>query len=206
MFNRFKRKVVLRYLSKPRQVNPHNAKGKIVFYFMKSLNLKFSPNYLARQVGDEFIDIKNANNIKLAYDISEQAHKEQLDKGGNSYFEHPLYVFTLVNSIDEKIVALLHDVVEDTTITLLYLKQQGFSDDIIFAIDCLTKRKHESYDDYLKRVCSSDIAIVVKIADMTHNSDITRIPNPTQKDFDRVKKYKEKIEWLKEVTDNSDQK
>lgn len=146
------------------------------------------------------------NMYNLACSIAEQAHKGQFDKGGHPYIEHPLYVSTLVNSADEKIVALLHDVVEDSFVTLLYLEKQLFSDDIIYAIDCLTKRKGEKYDDYLKRVCQSKLAVTVKIADMTHNSDISRIPNPTQKDFDRVKKYKEKIEWLKEVKDNTNKK
>lgn len=139
------------------------------------------------------------NMYNLACSIAEQVHKGQVDKGGNPYIEHPLYISELVNSTDEKIVALLHDVVEDSFVTLLYLEKQLFSDDIIFAIDCLTKRKHESYDDYLKRVCDSDIAVAVKIADMTHNSDITKIPNPTQKDFDRVEKYKKSIGYLKTI-------
>jgi len=135
--------------------------------------------------------------IRLAYSIAKTAHAGQKDKGGQDYFSHPLYVSSLVNTENEKIVALLHDVVEDTNITLDYLRDQGFSDDIIKAVDAITKRNSESYKDYLNRLCKNKLAVKVKIADMTHNSDIKRIPNPQQEDFDRVQKYKEKIEYLK---------
>lgn len=127
---------------------------------------------------------------QLAYDISKQAHKGQKDRGGNDYFNHPLYVSNNVNTEAEKIVALLHDVIEDTNITLEYLEQQGFSEDILFAIDCITKRNDELYDDYLKRVSNSMLATAVKLVDMEHNSDINRIPNPKQRDFDMIEKYK----------------
>lgn len=137
--------------------------------------------------------------IDLAYSIAEKAHAGQKDKGGQDYFNHPLYVASLVATKNEKIVALLHDVVEDTDITIDYLKQQGFSCDIIDAIDAITKQENEPYEEYLKRLIQNKLAFSVKIADMTHNSDITRIPNPKQKDFDRVKKYKDKIEYLKSL-------
>lgn len=130
-------------------------------------------------------------------DIAKQAHWGQKDKGGNDYYEHPLAVMRMVNGGDEAVVALLHDVVEDSNIDLDYLRSEGFSETVIFAVDCITRRKSESYEDYLKRLVQSDVAIAVKIADMKHNSDITRIPNPTKKDCDRVNRYQKKIEFLK---------
>lgn len=136
--------------------------------------------------------------LEKAYRIAKQAHWGQKDKGGKDYIEHPLTVMKLVEYENETIiVALLHDVVEDSNVDLDYLKSEGFSKAVIFAVDCITRRRGESYDGYLKRLVQSDVAVAVKIADMTHNSDITRIPNPTQKDLDRCDKYKTKIEYLK---------
>lgn len=135
--------------------------------------------------------------IEKALSIATAAHEGQVDKGGKPYIEHPIYVASLVNSESEKIVALLHDVIEDTDITLKDLYHQGFSKHILIAVDAITKRSNEGYTEYLERLCQNSIAISVKIADMTHNSDISRISNPTVKDYDRVKKYQEKIEFLK---------
>lgn len=133
----------------------------------------------------------------LALNIATKAHKNQVDIGGAPYINHPLKVAENVDELDEKIVAFLHDVVEDTDMTLEQLKEAGFSSEILDAVDAMTKRDNEEYDQYLDRLTKSKIAIKVKIADMTHNSDISRIPNPTDKDLDRVSKYKEKIEKLK---------
>ena len=137
--------------------------------------------------------------LEIAYQLAKKAHAVQKDKGGEDYFNHPLYVSSLVNTEDEKIVALLHDVVEDTDITLNDLKQQGFSTQIIDAVDAITKRDREEYEKYINRLIKNKIAVKVKIADMTHNSDIARIKNPTTNDFERVQKYKEKIEYLKSL-------
>ena len=105
-------------------------------------------------------------------------------------------VASMVNEDNEKIVAYLHDVVEDTNITLADLKEVGFDNDVIEAIDAITKRDGENYDDYIYRVSHNKIAKQVKIADMTHNSDITRFDNPSQKDIERCEKYKKKLKSL----------
>jgi len=135
--------------------------------------------------------------ISKALHIAKTAHRGQLDKGGNPYILHPIAVSQLVDSEEEKIVALLHDVVEDTDLTLEHLKLEGFSDNIIAAVSALTKHPGVAYDDYISTLKENSIAVRVKIADITHNSDISRIPNPTDKDLERIKRYKITLAKLK---------
>lgn len=116
------------------------------------------------------------------------AHDGQYDKGGNPYILHPITVAMSVDGDDAKILALLHDVVEDTDVTNDDIRQE-FGDHIADALDHLTHRKDEDYDCYIDRVMECPIAITVKLADIKNNMDLSRIPNPTIKDFNRVKKY-----------------
>lgn len=132
-----------------------------------------------------------------AYKIAYQAHKGQKDKGGNDYILHPCAVANMLESDIDKAVAYLHDVVEDTEITIDDLKELDFPDIIINAVDAITKRKNETYDAYIERVAKNNIAKKVKLADIKHNLDITRIENPTMKDYKRINNYKNKIEKLK---------
>ncbi|MCH1940021.1 HD domain-containing protein [Holdemania massiliensis] len=134
--------------------------------------------------------------LELALKVATEAHKGQKDKGGRDYINHPLTVASMCESDEEKIVALLHDVIEDTDVTLEDLKKYGFSSKILEAIDCITKQPGVSYDEYLRKIKNNELARKVKIADMTHNSDISRILDPTSKDYARVEKYKEKIQYL----------
>lgn len=136
-----------------------------------------------------------------AMDIAKQAHWGQKDKGGNPYIEHPMAVMRMVGGGDDAVVALLHDVVEDSNVDVAFLRAEGFSESVLFAVECITRNKGESYDDYLQRLILSDVAIRVKIADMKHNSDLNRIKNPTQKDINRAKKYEEKIAYLESLKD-----
>lgn len=131
-----------------------------------------------------------------AYALAKKAHLGQKDKGGNDYIEHPKAVASMMDTDIEKAVAYLHDVVEDTKISFDDLKEYGFPNQIIEAVKALTKQKNESYDVYIDRVINNPIAKKVKLADMKHNSDITRIKNPSQKDYDRCQKYLDKIQYL----------
>lgn len=131
-----------------------------------------------------------------AYALAKKAHLGQKDKGGNDYIEHPKAVASMMDTDIEKAVAYLHDVVEDTKISFDDLKEYGFPNQIIEAVKALTKQKNESYDVYIDRVIKNLIAKKVKLADMKHNSDITRIKNPSQKDYDRCQKYLDKIQYL----------
>lgn len=131
-----------------------------------------------------------------AYALAKKAHLGQKDKGGNDYIEHPKAVASMMDTDIEKAVAYLHDVVEDTKISFDDLKEYGFPNQIIEAVKALTKQKNESYDVYIDRVIKNPIAKKVKLVDMKHNSDITRIKNPSQKDYDRCQKYLDKIQYL----------
>ncbi len=130
---------------------------------------------------------------QAAIELAKIAHEGQVDKGGYPYINHPLRVMDNVETIEEKIVAVLHDAVEDSDLTLEDLKVAGFSDLIIEAIDAITKQKGEKRKDYLNRVMDNPIALKVKIADMTDNADISRIPNPTERDRERTRIYKKTI-------------
>lgn len=127
--------------------------------------------------------------LNKAYEIASMAHKNQKDKGGIEYINHPVAVSMLVGSLEEKIVALLHDVVEDTHVTLEQLKSFGFNDNVIAAIDAISKKDAESIDDYMNRVKNNKLACSVKKADLLHNMDISRLKVVNKKDLERLDKY-----------------
>ena len=127
--------------------------------------------------------------LDKAYEIASMAHKNQKDKGGIEYINHPVAVSMLVGSLEEKIVALLHDVVEDTHVTLAELKSFGFNDNVIAAIDAISRKAGESTDDYMNRVKNNKLACSVKKADLLHNMDISRLKVVKKKDLERLDKY-----------------
>ncbi|MCM0759955.1 HD domain-containing protein [Sporomusa sphaeroides DSM 2875] len=135
--------------------------------------------------------------LNKAFELAKTAHTGQVDKSGKPYILHPITVAGMVDTEEEKIVALLHDVVEDTLVTLEELRHQGFSETIVAAVDVLTKRPGVDYADYIHQVKQNSLALTVKIADMTHNMDLSRIPNPTDKDYARIEKYKRALPELK---------
>jgi (p)ppGpp synthase/HD superfamily hydrolase len=128
-------------------------------------------------------------NLERAIAIAVEAHAEQKDKSGVAYILHPLRVMARVNSDTEKIVAILHDVVEDTDWTFEDLRQEGFSEEVIAALDCVTKREGETYEDFVKRSAVNTTARRVKIADLEDNMDIRRNESLTPKDLERYNKY-----------------
>ena len=134
--------------------------------------------------------------LAKAIDISYYAHKGQFDKAGNPYVSHPIYVAGKMKTNDEIIVALLHDVIEDTDLTLDYLIEEGYPDNIIKAIDAITRRPEEDYGHYIKRVKENPLAKCIKIEDLKHNMDLRRIKNPTDSDFQRVERYRLAMEIL----------
>lgn len=129
--------------------------------------------------------------------IAETAHEGQYDKGGTPYILHPLTVAGKVREPEEKIAALLHDVVEDTEVTLEELARE-FPPVIVEAVDRLTKKKGPGYslEAYLEGVRENKIARKVKLADLEHNMDLSRIPNPGQEDYSRQEKYRKCMEFL----------
>jgi putative GTP diphosphokinase len=123
-------------------------------------------------------------------------HWKQKDKAGKRYVWHPIHVMINVKGYNEKIVALLHDIVEDTEVTVPDLKNLKFSKEVIEAVDVITKKKDQEYFSYLKSIRDNSIAKKVKIEDLKHNSDLKRLRSITQKDIDRAIKYKKAIDYL----------
>ena len=136
------------------------------------------------------------DDIKLAHEIAKRAHKGQVDKAGAPYILHPETVASFVTKDDEKIVAYLHDVIEDTPCQLKDLENAGFSSEIIKAVDLLTRKTGQSYKQYLKLVKTNELARVVKLADLKHNSDLSRLTHVTENDIKRLKKYQDAIVFL----------
>lgn len=134
--------------------------------------------------------------IDIALAIAKKAHAGQVDKAGVDYIQHPLYVASQVNTEQEKAVALLHDVIEDSDITAADLFASGLSNEVVTAVQILTKKKGQSYQEYLGKVKSNNLARVVKLADLKHNSDLSRLKSVTNTDYEHVKKYKNAIYYL----------
>ena len=128
--------------------------------------------------------------LQKAIQIATEAHKGQLDKSGKEYIGHPLRVMEMGKTEEEKIVGVLHDVVEDTPWTFEMLEAEGFAPEIIAALRCVTKTsENENYDDFIERVKKNPLAVAVKVNDLTDNMDIRRLPYLSDKDVKRLKKY-----------------
>lgn len=133
------------------------------------------------------------------------SHRAQRDKAGAPYILHPLRVMASLGreaSENERIAAMLHDVVEDCGVELRDLRDIGFDEEVVAAVDALTKRPEEK-DDYMRairRVALNPIARRVKIADLTDNMDPSRLETPTEKDRERMEKYRAAKAWLEAAT------
>lgn len=134
-------------------------------------------------------------NTKKAIIIAYNAHINQKDRSGLPYILHPIYLAEQMDTEEECIVALLHDVVEDTDITLEELEKE-FSKTVIDALKLLTHDKDTDYFEYIEKIKSNPLAVKVKLADLKHNSDETRLENITEKDIARNKKYVKAIKML----------
>jgi len=132
---------------------------------------------------------KVTNNIEKAIEIALKEHTGQKEKAGAPYIFHCLRIMLKGKTKEEQIAGVLHDTVEDTKITFDDLRAAGFSDDIIEAVDCLTKRKYEQYENYISRVLSNKIAIKVKLHDLEDNMNLLRLKEIKEKDIKRLNKY-----------------
>lgn len=121
------------------------------------------------------------------------AHKGQKDKAGKAYIMHPVRVMVSLETVMEKIVAVLHDVLEDSNWTKEDLRVWGFSEEIVGIIVALTRRHSERYFDYIERLSQHPITTRVKLADLRDNMNLKRIKNPSGEDFLRMKKYQKAI-------------
>lgn len=139
---------------------------------------------------------KTKKALKLCY----EAHKGQFDKSGIPYVFHPFHLAEQMDDENSVTVALLHDVAEDTDYTLEDLAGMGFDPEVINALKLLTHDPAEPYMDYVRRIAGDPLAKKVKLADLAHNSDLTRLDHePTEKDLARAAKYAEAVKILTEV-------
>ncbi len=158
---------------------------------------------LAEIVAKNFHLAIMSQNVMRALRIALQAHEGQVDKAGRSYIFHPLKVAESQQTEEATIAALLHDVVEDSSFTLDTLTAAGFSAAVIEAVKLLTHAPDVSYEDYVEAISHNDIARVVKIADLTHNLDDSRLPAPkilreAEKRAAKRQKYLASLKFLKE--------
>lgn len=133
---------------------------------------------------------------KIALRCCFNAHKDQCDKQGVPYVFHPYHVAEQMDDEIAVCVALLHDVMEDTDMTESDLRAAGFPDEVIEPLRLLTHEPGVPYMDYVQRIAENNVATRVKLADLQHNSDITRLDRVTEKDLERVRKYSKAAEFL----------
>lgn len=128
--------------------------------------------------------------IEKAIALAAKKHAGQIDKGKHPYIFHPLRLMFKMKSTEQQIVAVLHDILEDTDTTVVDLISLGFSQEIIDAILALTKRKNESRTEAAYRAVQNPIARIVKLADVADNMDISRIKQPSARDLMRIEEYR----------------
>jgi (p)ppGpp synthase/HD superfamily hydrolase len=131
----------------------------------------------------------SGNILERAILLAVQAHAGQTDKAGAPYILHPLRVMLKLQAATEMITGVLHDVLEDTPSTLADLRREGFAEEILAALDCLTRRPGESYEDFILRVAGNPLARKVKLADLEDNLNILRFETITEKDKARLTRY-----------------
>ena len=130
--------------------------------------------------------------IKLAF----QAHEGQLDRAGLPYILHPLHVAEQMKDEDTCVIALLHDVIEDTDVTLEDLREYGFTEVQVAGVESMTREDDEDYFEYIRDVKKNPLAVEVKLEDLKHNSDVSRMIEVTDRDRQRLDKYKKAMEIL----------
>ena len=131
-----------------------------------------------------------------AFSIALDAYANKYDMGGDKYINHCLIIIDFFNIFEERIVALLHNVVQDSDWTLQKIKDEGFSDEIIEAIDSITIRESEDYYDFIDRVKMNKIGFRVKLGDLGLKMSLKRTPNPTDEDLAKIEKYKKAADIL----------
>jgi len=161
--------------------------GDGIFHFKtdEEFNVYFDEIILSEQYG-------------MARDLAEVSHNGQVDKQGNPYFGHLKRVSDKCYNMPSRIVALLHDIIEDTSVDEQMLRA-GFRTDIVDAVVALTKLKSETYGDYIHRLSTNPMAVYVKIRDLEDNMNVARLPELRQADIDRLEKYHKAYTFLKSL-------
>lgn len=135
-------------------------------------------------------------NTRKAMVLAFEKHKNQKDKSGLPYIHHPLHVAEGMDTEEGCIVALLHDVMEDTPTTMDDLREFGLSDSVLEALELLTHREEDDYTKYIHRIGENSLARSVKLRDLEHNMDLTRLKEITDRDLKRLEKYKQAYDYL----------
>ncbi len=135
--------------------------------------------------------------LERAIGLAVKAHVGQLDKAGGPYILHPLRVMLAVEGETERTAAVLHDVVEDSDLTLDDLRREGFTEEVVAIVDDLTKREGEEYEAYVARAGRNPASRRVKLADLADNLDLSRLPAPTARDHARIKRYEQAVSALR---------
>ena len=136
-------------------------------------------------------------NLEDVIQVALTAHRGQTERNGDPYILHPLRLMVGFQDEHCRMAAILHDVVEDTEVTLQELIDKGLPELVAQAVELLTHQAEDSYDDYLARLAPNPIARKVKLADMSDNSNVHRLPKVLEKDCKRLNKYKKAIAMLK---------
>lgn len=164
---------------------------------------RFADENLEGKLGELEIITFHKMFLKIILDrakaIATSAHDGQVDKAGKPYIEHPLRVMNMGKTVEEKIVGVLHDVVEDSEWTFEMLEKEGIPKEVVDALKCVTKLSEaEDYDHFIARVKTNPLAVKVKLNDLKDNMDITRLGKVTEKDLPRLNKY---IRAYKQLTE-----
>jgi (p)ppGpp synthase/HD superfamily hydrolase len=136
--------------------------------------------------------------LEDAIGLAAKHHSGVRDRGGQPYVLHPLRLMMKMETEAERMVAVLHDLVEDTPVTLASLRSQGFPDEVVVAIDCLTRRQDETYAQFIERIRPNALASRVKLADLEDNMNVLRLPVVTAEDGSRLTKYRAAWSRLKD--------
>jgi hypothetical protein len=186
-----------------RRLNPHNdgrgnapeTRGDLM-EFERVLSGPLIADQVMQGLGDQNERIGNrlSNNqttpgLAEAIALAAEVHVRQVDKVGAPYILHPLRMMLRLTDVNERIAAVLHDVIEDTDITSEELLRHGFASEVVEAVLALTKRDGESYDEFIDRALSNPIARRVKLADIEDNLDLLRLSEITERDVERIRKY-----------------
>ncbi len=142
--------------------------------------------------------------LDKAIALAARIHLGQKDRYGKPYILHPLRVMMKLETAEEKTVGILHDVVENSDLTLKDLDSQGFNEEIVRAVDCISKRDGEKYEDYIERVKGSPLAVTVKLADLEDNMDLRRISEFDDDTYQRLAKYHRARQILKAFKKDSE--
>ncbi|WP_165045539.1 GTP pyrophosphokinase [Dysgonomonas sp. ZJ709] len=138
--------------------------------------------------------------LEQAIHIAVNAHFGQVDKADAPYIFHPLRVMQQVNSTEEKILAILHDVVEDTFLTFNDLIDKGIPKHMVITLRLLTREKDMPYEDYISKIGENPVATKIKIADLIDNMDASRLKQVGETDMERLQKYSRSLKYLKSVS------